>query len=493
MGTNGFAKFYILKNETQAIFTIFVIVLIIYYKMNIVLLSNIFQWKSYTFTDYVYSPLLLMLILLIGYMVQKRKIENNPVYRYYFKGLAVKLFSAIIFLLIFTEYYGGGDTIDYMRGAVPMSRLLFKDPGNYWSIFSGKVSWQEAWYYFDTSTEWPPHYLWKGANTRFVINISSLINTIGFRAFMPTTILVAAFSYIGVWKLFLFFTDYFPQLTKQMAIAVLFVPSALFWGSGIMKDTYTFAAAGWFVYNIHMIFYKKQKISLNIFLALINALIIIAIKPYIFAALLPGTIIWLTFDRIKRIRNKLIAAFMLPFIITIGFGIILVGLTLLKGQLGEYGSMETAVKKAQTVQQDLLREEQYGSNSYNIGKIDGTIGGMLKVAPMAVIAGMYRPFLWEARNPVMLISGLENFILLLLTIFLLFKLKFVRFFQFIFSDPILIFSMLFTVFFMFAVGMASANFGALVRYKIPAMPFFVASMFIMLHKYNVYKKGRDGK
>ena len=100
MGTNGFAKFYILKNETQAIFTIFVIVLIIYYKMNIVLLSNIFQWKSYTFTDYVYSPLLLMLILLIGYMVQKRKIENNPVYRYYFKGLAVKLFSAIIFLLL---------------------------------------------------------------------------------------------------------------------------------------------------------------------------------------------------------------------------------------------------------------------------------------------------------------------------------------------------------------------------------------------------------
>jgi len=91
----------------------------------------------------------------------------------------------------------------------------------------------------------------------------------------------------------------------------------------------------------------------------------------------------------------------------------------------------------------------------------------------------------------MLISGLENFILLLLTIFLLFKLKFVRFFQFIFSDPILIFSLLFTVFFMFAVGMASANFEALVRYKIPAMPFFVASIFIMLDKYKKYKEKKD--
>ena len=91
----------------------------------------------------------------------------------------------------------------------------------------------------------------------------------------------------------------------------------------------------------------------------------------------------------------------------------------------------------------------------------------------------------------MLISGLENFILLLLTIFLLFKLKFVRFFQFIFSDPILIFSLLFTVFFMFAVGMASANFEALVRYIIPAMPFFVASIFIMLDKYKKYKEKKD--
>jgi hypothetical protein len=443
---------------------------------------------SYSIVDYLFTPFLIIIILLISAYIQRKNIERNPVYKYYLIGIALKLFSAIIFLLIFTEYYGYGDTVDYLKGSFSMSNLLFKNPGDYFSIFFGKMSWGEAWYSFDSATTFPPHFMWKDPNTRFVICLTSIFNTMGFRAFMPTTILLAAFSYFGVWKLFLFFTDFYPHLAKRMAIAVLFVPSVLFWGSGVMKDTYTFAASAWLVYNIYMVFNKKQKVPLNIFLGLINALIIIAIKPYIFIALFPGTVIWLSFDKIKNIKNKAMAALMLPFMLSIGLVIVLFGLSSLKGQLGDYSDLDKSIKKAQIIQEDLLRSEQYGSNSYNIGKIDGTIGGMLRVAPMAIVAGMYRPFLWEARNPVMLISGLENFILLLLTLYLILKLKFVRFFQFIFSDPILIFSVLFTVLFMFAVGMASANFGALVRYKIPAMPFFVASIFIMLDKYKVYKE-----
>ena len=452
-----------------------------------ILLSYEVDWVSYTLIDYLYSPFLIIIILIAGYLHQKKKVEENPVYRYYLPGLAIKLFSAVVFLLIFTEYYGGGDTIDYLRGSISLSNFMFKHPSQFFQILFNQVDFSKSWWFFDMDTKWPPYFMWKDSNTRFVIVITSFINTLGLRSFMPTTILIAALSYAGGWKLFLFFTDLYPKLSKQMAIATLFVPSVIFWGSGVMKDTYTYAASAWFVYNIYMVFVKKEKIRLNVALAIINAFIILSIKAYIFAALLPGTIIWMSFDRIKRIKNKALATIIMPVILIIAFGIIMIVMSALQGQMGRYGSMDTAVKQAQTIQEDLLRSEQYGSNSYNIGTIDGTISGMLKVAPMALIAGMYRPFLWEARNPVMLISGLENFILLILTLYLLFKLKVIRFFQFIFSDPVLIFSLMFTIFFMFAVGMASANFGALVRYKIPAMPFFVASVFIMLDKYKAYK------
>jgi len=443
--------------------------------------------KYFTLADFFYTPVLVITILLIAFIHKKKKTESNPAYQYYFAGLVIKLISAIIFLLIFTGYYGGGDTVDYLLCTINTSKLLSAEPQKWFEIFFNQVPWEVSMRYFDQFGG-TLKYMWRGDDTRFVIKISSLFCTLGWRAFLPTTILVSAFSYLGVWKLYLFFTEYFPTLRKQMAIAVLFFPSLLFWGSGVMKDTYTFASAGWLVYNIYMVFFKKQSRVKNILLALFNIWIIISIKPYIFVALFPGIVVWALFERVKNIKNKVLAGLIMPLMIVFGFGITMVVFSTLSSSMGTYGNIDASIKKAQIVQEDLLREEQYGSNNYNIGKIDGSITGMIKVAPMAIIAGMYRPFLWEARNPVMLISGLENTFLLILTLYLLFKLKVIRFFQYIFSDPILLFSILFTVFFMFAVGMASANFGALVRYRIPALPFFVASVFIMLDK---YKKNKE--
>ncbi len=454
------------------------------------------EWDfSYTIIDFLYTPILIIFILLIGYNVKKRKEQENPVYKYYFAGLCVKIFASIIFLLIYTEYYGYGDTIDYLKGSYAMSGLFLSNTGHYITTILGNKAyattienWRTTFGYFDIHTTWPPHFMWKDSNCRTVINLTSILNLAGLRALMPTTILLAALSYLGVWKLFLFFTNFYPQLAKRLAIAVLFMPSIAFWGSGVMKDTYTFAASAWLVYNILMIFVKKRKLALNIILAIINAYIIIKIKPYIFVALLPGIIIWIFFNPIARIKNKVLAMTLVPGIIIFSVAIIILVFTSLSGQLGKYNSIDSTIEKAKITQEDLTRTEQYGSNSYNVGKIDGTFTGMLKVAPAAIIAGMYRPFLWEARNPVMLISGLENFFLLIITIYLLIRLKFFRFFQFVFSDPILIFSFLYVIIFMFSVGLASANFGALVRYKIPALPFLVAIVFIMLDKYNAYKK-----
>ena len=49
----------------------------------------------------------------------------------------------------------------------------------------------------------------------------------------------------------------------------------------------------------------------------------------------------------------------------------------------------------------------------------------------------------------------------------------------IFQDPYQLFCMIFTLILAFGIGLSTANFGALVRYKIPFMPFFVSMFFIM--------------
>jgi hypothetical protein len=57
-------------------------------------------------------------------------------------------------------------------------------------------------------------------------------------------------------------------------------------------------------------------------------------------------------------------------------------------------------------------------NSYNIGEIDGSIIGMMSIAPLAVFTAIYRPLFWEIGSPMMVVSVVENSILLIFTFYL---------------------------------------------------------------------------
>ena len=112
-------------------------------------------------------------------------------------------------------------------------------------------------------------------------------------------------------------------------------------------------------------------------------------------------------------------------------------------------------------------------------EIDGTIGGMIKLAPAAIFTAIYRPLPNEIGSPMMVVSVIENLFLILLSVFIVIRLNPIRLIKIILKEPFLVFALTFSIIFAFGVGIASTNFGALVRYKIPLMPFFFTSLFII--------------
>jgi hypothetical protein len=139
------------------------------------------------------------------------------------------------------------------------------------------------------------------------------------------------------------------------------------------------------------------------------------------------------------------------------------------------------VEKAWVTQDD-LKQDYYGGNSFDIGGFDPTLGGMLSKAPKAVIAGLYRPFIWESKNVFMLISGIENLIFLLLTIYIILRTGPIKVIKQILNEPFLIFCLVFAIIMAFFIGLTTANFGALVRYKIPLIPFFLFGLLLIFQK-----------
>ncbi|MGZ4157304.1 MAG: hypothetical protein ACXVED_09085, partial [Bacteroidia bacterium] len=183
---------------------------------------------------------------------------------------------------------------------------------------------------------------------------------------------------------------------------------------------------------------------------------------------------------------KVLRSLAAPFFISIGIGLGFFVLTQMGGVLGVY-SVDKVLDKAVASNFD-QKQDYYGGNSFDIGDFEPTLPGVLSKAHLAIAATLFRPYLWDAKNPVMLLSALENTYILLLTIFLLIRLKFLGFFSLIGENPLLLFSVMFSLFFAFSVGLATSNFGSLVRLKIPCIPFFVSSLFVLKYLYDQKRK-----
>ncbi|HXB10622.1 MAG TPA: hypothetical protein VNZ45_01440 [Bacteroidia bacterium] len=438
-----------------------------------------FGYISIHLWEWAALPIYVMAILLMAYYYQKRKRETNPLYRYYMWGLIAKVGGSIFFALIYFYYYAGGDTFGYYESALAMRNLLIESPlGWLRNEFQGASP--ENLAFFNSETGSPLAYMYNDPRTFMVIRIMSILVIPAYNSYLLASIIIAWVCYTGIWKMYLVFTAVYPKLEKQFAIAILFFPSVLFWGSGILKDTITLSCTGWVIYCIYRVFILKKHRLFNTVVMLLNIYLILVIKPYIIFALLPGGLMWIFSERIYRIKNFIVKLLVIPFIVvscaTSGYFI----LSQLGSYLGKF-SLEKVTKTALVTQND-LKQSYYQGHSFDIGLIDQTPSGFAKKAPEALLAGVYRPFLWESGNIVMLLSGLENTFILLLTLLMLLRNNLFSIPRRLFSEPLLFFSLTYSVFFAIAVGITTSNFGALVRFKIAYLPLLMAALFILIKK-----------
>ena len=365
------------------------------------------QFVKITTLDFAILPIYLLFFYVLSIIHKNKRIHSEPYYKYYVPGLFVKIFSGLAFCLIYMFYYTG-DSLDYFNSSVALSNLLDKNYKYFFSIFFNGPR-PEYFSFFDAHTGWPETHMWRDERTFFVIRIFSLFVIPGFKSFLITTALVSWVFFSGAWRLYKLFCDLYPHLYKRFAIAFLFFPSVVFWSSEIMKDTITYSAAAWFTFSFYMVMFKKRKVFINIICLVITSWLMMKIKPYIFISLLPGSFIWVSLKRIKSIENRVIRVLVAPLILLITLGVGFLFIRVFSNNLGAYSTVDSMVKKAMVTQMDLKRQQQYGQNFYDIGEFNGSVSSLIYKAPISIISGLFRPFIWEISSPFGIISANRKF------------------------------------------------------------------------------------
>ncbi len=443
-------------------------------------------FKAITFYDWLLVPFYLFFIFLIAQFIRKRNIEKYPEYKYLFAGLAFKIFGAMMLVFIYVYYYEGGDTVVYFHDALCWNRLLMENPIGFYHVFL-KGTAPESFVHFSSSTGWPLMY--NSPDTNNVIRLSFLATLLGARSFLVASILFATLSFGGIWKMYRVFVAEFPHLYQKMVIPFLFIPSVVFWGSGILKDTITMTCLGYFFSSFYVLLIKRRKFLSNIFSILLSSYFILSIKPYIFIALVAGIAMWLVSHSLSKIKGSFIRGMTSPILLISSLLLAYFTLKIFSNQLGQF-RLDNLLEKAVITQMD-LKADYYKGNAFDIGELEPTVESMLRHSHLAIEAALFRPYIWEANNIVMFISGMENLWFLILTLTTLIKARVFEVFKYFVKHHLLTFSLIFSIFFAFSVGISTSNFGSLVRYRIPILPFYVSSLMIINWYINTKKVDQE--
>ena len=424
--------------------------------------------------DLLITPVYLVIVYLLAYLVRPMVTETSNK-RYFIPGLSLKVLGAIFVGIIYQFYYGGGDTFTYFNLGSKYIWEAFRDH----PLLAIKLIFAGAEYDGDTFQYASKIYTYGDASSYFVVRVAGVLDIFTFHTYSATAILFAAISFSGLWALYHVFFRMFPQLHLQLAIAIFFIPSVFFWGSGILKDTITMGALGWATHSIYYVFIAKRHVLVSSFILLAALFTIYTIKIYILLCFLPAAILWISYLRMASVRNIVFKIFLAPVVLCfagLGGYYTIVKVAEDNPRYNIENISETARVTAEWIH--FVSQRDQGS-AYTLGDFDYSPAGMARKFPLAVWVTLYRPYLWESHNIVMLLSALESFALLIFTIYVVYAVGLRKSVSNVFSIPILTFCFIFSIIFAFAVGLTTYNFGTLVRYKIPLYPYFVTGLFIL--------------
>ncbi len=433
----------------------------------------------YGIQDLVLVPLLFTIFLAWGYSYSNSNYAGTPLQNYFNNGLLYKLLGGLSAGAIYVFFYQRGDTLFYFKRASYVTELFWRDPTSNWIMYFPEFFKSE--YY--RIVGFPEYYTAK-ANNYMVVRLASFCANFLFSSYFAVTTLFSFFGYIGAWKLYQVFYYHYPKLHKEITIFCLYLPSLVLWGSGIFKDTITFASLGILVYCINSVFVRSSYKPKYFVFGFICTYLIGVTKSYILMALLPSLVFYVVNQYSARLGSGFVRTTLFPIVLVVVGALSLVILNSLNSTFTTY-NMDNMEERMEGFQRwHGKRSEQAEGSGYTLGsKATGGVGDLIQKFPLAVNVTLFRPYLWESRKPLVFLAALESLFVFYLTVTTLLKVGVFRYVGLLFSDPFVSFCFVFAIIFAFAVGLTSYNFGALVRYKIPCLPFYIATLYIARYKF----------
>jgi hypothetical protein len=437
----------------------------------------------FTINDFLLVPICLIIVYGIA-RNRAKSCKDETISKYYYKAFYFKVFCVVAYSIITAFYFGGGDTALYFQGIHDFRTALAEDFDYLrYIITSSKLDDENPltpyFVYDNYSADFTYNYMRVPGNF-FVPRLGLLPSLVFFNSYLCICLCFMMFALGGAMRLFKTFYYYYPSAHRELALAILFLPSVGFWSAGLLKDTICFGCIGFIMYGVLNVFIRRRKIIISSFWILICSYLLYNIKSYIFLVLLSSLLVWIFAETNRLIKEKTLRQVfaLFTFIIGIAAGYFMIQYFTAQDTMSQY-QLDNIVSSAENQRNNYRIVDQQMNQSTSYYSVNAS--NPVSLVFNSIIATFFRPFPWEIKSAPALLSALEALAFLLLTMNLVFKKGIAKPFKLIFKDPRVLMCFLFSFVFAIGVGASTANFGSLSRYKIPCMPFYMV-MLLLLYK-----------
>ena len=371
---------------------------------------------------------------------------------FFWPALALKMLAGVALGLVYTYYYSVADTFVYFRDASTVAALARRDFGAYVTFL------------FSDSGSITLPLTFQEPRALLLTRITSVFNLLTDDNYWVTGFYYSLVSFSAAWFLVTTICRHIPTAKSATLIAFLFLPSAVFWSSGLLKESLALACL-YFLTGIFLkVWFRERGRPWEYVVAFLSLLVFWKLKYYYAGVFLPVAVTALLFRFMigKRCSSSpALEALVWCLIFIIPVAVVsFLHPNFYPDRLLNVVLLNHEAYRAVSAPEDLVVFRDLQANAVSF----------LKNAPWALFSGLFRPLPWEVSALIQVLPSLENTLMLGMSLAAASRYR-----RYALSPHrlLLLAAVTYVVILCVMITFSTPNFGTLSRYKTAYISFFV--------------------
>ena len=379
-----------------------------------------------------------------GFLIQRMVfVRNSGLLPNEIWGLfAIRVLCGCFLGWISLRYYPNNDYWSLQNESKMETELLKSDPLRFFTSLFDSPYENPYGQFFNAVGSY-----WNDLRNNLIQKCLAILNIISGGDYYLNSIFFNAFGFLGHVAFYRLFTGLFPERKRMIFWGTFFIPSTLYFSSGIHKDLVVFALFGCLLLALHQWFEEKRSWK-NVTVVIISLMGLMLMRNYLLLILIPAFAGYAMALRSGKSIWKIYAAML---------GLILIGLFVIE----QINPNWTPLKLVQERQADFIALKTARSEM-ELTPLQPTLLSFIRNAPEALTHALFRPMPFESKHVFTLSLSVELLLVWGLMIYTLMN----RQRRFIWSSIPFLGMILFTTLALWLLfGYICPNYHTLARYR----------------------------